>query len=140
MDETANNSDADLRARDEWVAGLDLEGKEELLFEIDMLLRGLDRFFNLDNLFFSNREEIIQRDFTEEMGIVTQLLKRLVSLTAKLSGSTLASLSLHRSRQFIPPPLSGPSQQYTDRPLEIEWAARLGGRCPLQPGHAPARL
>ena len=84
MDETANNSDADLRARDEWVAGLDLEGKEELLFEIDMLLRGLDRFFNLDNLFFSNREEIIQRDFTEEMGIVTQLLKRLVSLTAKL--------------------------------------------------------
>ncbi|MCB0219462.1 MAG: hypothetical protein KDH09_07200, partial [Chrysiogenetes bacterium] len=83
MDEFSNNDESQ-HARDAWVKSLELEGKEELLFEIDMLLRGLDRFFNLDNLFFTNREEIIQRDFTDEMGIVTQLLKRLSSLTGKL--------------------------------------------------------
>lgn len=83
MDEFAQNDEA-LRARDLWVRSLDLEGKEELLFEIDMLLRGLDRFFNLDNLFFTNRQEVIQRDFTDELGIVTQLLKRIGSLTGRL--------------------------------------------------------
>ena len=40
-----------LAERERWIRSLDIPGREEILFELEMLLRGIDRFFNLRNLF-----------------------------------------------------------------------------------------
>jgi len=40
-----------LAERERWVRSLTISGREEILFELEMLLRGIDRFFNLRNLF-----------------------------------------------------------------------------------------
>src|SRR5207249_5397827 len=40
-----------LAERERWIRSLEISGREEVLFELEMLLRGIDRFFNLRNLF-----------------------------------------------------------------------------------------
>src|SRR5262249_55181060 len=40
-----------LTERERWIRTLEITGREEVLFELEMLLRGMDRFFNLRNLF-----------------------------------------------------------------------------------------
>ncbi|MEW6776297.1 MAG: hypothetical protein AB1405_08390 [Bdellovibrionota bacterium] len=83
-DETQQSADQLRREREAWLATLIIERKEEVLFELDMLLRGLDRFFNLDNLFLSDREQILSRNFREELEIVSELLRRLLALAQLL--------------------------------------------------------
>ncbi len=75
------------RERGEWLSGLPVTDKEELLFEFDMLLRGLDRYFHLDNLFYLNEpDQAIHRGFTEELGVVSHLLKRATAVCEALLG------------------------------------------------------
>lgn len=78
----------DTELREKWLGELGANGKEEAVFEFDMLLRGLDRFFNLENLFLKDHEQVAARDFTDELGIVAQLLKRLALLSRSLIEDT----------------------------------------------------
>ena len=38
------------KEREAWLAGIELEKKHKILFELESLLKGLDRFFNISNL------------------------------------------------------------------------------------------
>src|SRR5205085_1472730 len=55
-----------LAERERWIRSLEISGREEVLFELEMLLRGIDRFFNLRNL-FGERLPPADRDFREEL-------------------------------------------------------------------------
>ena len=39
-----------LAERERWLRSVHVEGREELLFELEMLLRGVERYFNLHNI------------------------------------------------------------------------------------------
>ena len=55
-----------LAERERWIRSLEISGREEILFEMEMLLRGLDRFFNLRNL-FGDLQPPQDRDWKEEL-------------------------------------------------------------------------
>src|SRR5207244_9286238 len=55
-----------LAERERWVRTLEISGREEVLFELEMLLRGIDRFFNLRNL-FGGKQPPADRDFRGEL-------------------------------------------------------------------------
>lgn len=68
----------------EWISGLNLPEKKDLLFELFILLKGLDRFFNIQNLPLANMDHVITFNFLEELEIVHQFVKRAVDLSAVL--------------------------------------------------------
>ncbi|MBN2384485.1 hypothetical protein JXQ70_16545 [bacterium] len=70
--------------RSDWLSGLHLEHKEEYLFQLEMNLKGLDRFFNLNNHSFSNFEHLITRDFSEEITIIETAINQIVLITGEL--------------------------------------------------------
>lgn len=75
----------ELRARrDAWLESLDLPDKYRLLFELESLLKGLDRFFNIQNLPLANMEQVITINFVDEMEIVLQFLERVAEISGRL--------------------------------------------------------
>src|SRR5207245_6932718 len=62
---------------------LEISGREELLLEMEMLLRGLDRFFHLRNL-FGDLQPPQDRDWKEELKAARDALHRGVHLSRKL--------------------------------------------------------
>ena len=69
---------------EKWIERVELEGKHRILFELEILLKGLDRFFNISNLPLANMEQVITIDFNEEMEIVYQFVDRVVELSGLL--------------------------------------------------------
>lgn len=78
------NSDNIFRAKSQWLKALNLPDKEEILFKLEMNLKGLDRFFNLSNHAFSNFDDLISRDFFEELKIILQGVNRIIIITDEL--------------------------------------------------------
>jgi hypothetical protein len=76
-----------LAERERWIRGLPITGREEILFELEMLLRGVDRFFNLRNL-FGEALPPPERDWREELKAARDAIHR----------------SIHLSRRLIAPP------------------------------------
>src|SRR3989442_8193684 len=72
-----------LAERERWIRSLEISGREEILFEMEMLLRGLDRFFNLRNL-FGDLQPPQDRDWKEELKAARDALHRGVHLSRKL--------------------------------------------------------
>ena len=72
-----------LAERERWVRTLEISGREEILFELEMLLRGLDRFFNLRNL-FGEAQPAQERDWREELKATRDALHRGVHLARRL--------------------------------------------------------
>ena len=72
-----------LAERERWVRSLDVSGREEILFELEMLLQGTDRFFNLRNL-FGDAQPPQERDWREELKATRDALHRGVHLARKL--------------------------------------------------------
>lgn len=70
--------------RSQWLSNLSLPEKEELLFELEMNLRALDRYFNLNNHSFSDYNSLLNRDFIGELRIVLAAVNRVVVLTGEL--------------------------------------------------------
>lgn len=66
--------------RDKWIETLSVEGKDRLLDELETLLKATERFFNIDNLPLSNREQIISKNFYNELKILADTAKRIVSI------------------------------------------------------------
>src|SRR5207302_3565223 len=64
-----------LAERERWIRSLDIPGREEILFELEMLLRGIDRFFILRNL-FGEKQPPPERDFREELKAARDALHR----------------------------------------------------------------
>lgn len=73
--------EAELRqAREAWFADLRLPDKQKRLFELESLLKGLDRFFNIANLPLANMEQAITLNFSDELEIVLQFVERVAEL------------------------------------------------------------
>ncbi len=70
-----------LAERERWLRGLALDGREEILFEFEMLMRGLERYFNVHNLPLDARQNLIGRDFRGELRAVRETIARTVHLT-----------------------------------------------------------
>ena len=85
-----------LAERERWVRTLEVSGREEILFELEMLLRGLDRFFNLRNL-FGEEQPPQERDFREELKAARDALQRSVHLSRKLIAQKQEQALLFRS-------------------------------------------
>ncbi len=66
--------------RNQWLESLSIDGKDRLLFELEMLLKGTERFFNIDNLPISHKEQAIGKNFHNELKILTFIAKRIVSI------------------------------------------------------------
>ena len=74
---------AHLAERERWIRTLEISGREEILFELEMLLRGIDCFFNLRNL-FGDAQPAVDRDFREELKAARDATHRAAHLTRRL--------------------------------------------------------
>ena len=72
-----------LAERERWIRSLEISGREEILFELELLLRGLDCFFNLRNI-FGDQAPVPDRDFCEELKAARDAIHRAVHLSRRL--------------------------------------------------------
>src|SRR5437899_11471334 len=72
-----------LAERERWIRSLEVSGREEILFELEVLLCGIDRFFNLRNL-FGDLQPPQERDWKEELKATRDAVHRSVHLSRKL--------------------------------------------------------
>ena len=72
-----------LAERERWIRTLEVPGREEILFELEMLLRGIDRFFNLRTL-FGEVNPPQDRDYRDELKAARDAVHRAVHLSRKL--------------------------------------------------------
>ena len=70
--------------REEWLSELKVEEKEEMLFELEMLLKAIDRFFNIDNIPISDPDGVFTRNFIHELVIARNAVARIAALTRNL--------------------------------------------------------
>ncbi len=74
-----------LEAREAWLRSVQVEGREELLFEFEMLLRGIERYFNLHNLpLDQDNPPVVTRDFKPELLDVRDALDQAIRLARRL--------------------------------------------------------
>lgn len=73
-----------LAERERWLRSLQVDGKEELLFEFELLLRGVERYFNLHNLPIGAQPPVITRDFREELLDVREALHEVIRIARRL--------------------------------------------------------
>jgi hypothetical protein len=85
-----------LAERERWIRSLEISGREEILFEMEMLLRGIDRFFNLRNL-FGEIQPPQDRDWREELKAARDAVHRGVHLSRKLIAQRQEQALLFRS-------------------------------------------
>jgi hypothetical protein len=83
MRESQGARAAHLAERERWIRTLEISGREEILFELEMLLRGIDCFFNLRNL-FGETQPAADRDFREELKAARDATHRAAHLTRRL--------------------------------------------------------
>lgn len=74
-----------LMERERWLRSVQVDGREELLFEFEMLLRGVERYFNLHNLPIDPATApVVTRDFREELLDVRDALNRAIQVARQL--------------------------------------------------------
>jgi hypothetical protein len=74
-----------LLERDRWLRGLRVDGREELLFEFEMLLRAIERSFNVHNLpLVLAAEPLVARDFAGELYDVRDAVDQAIRIARKL--------------------------------------------------------
>lgn len=74
-----------LSERERWLRSVQVDGREELLFEFEMLLRAVERGFNLNNLAFDpERPPVVTRDFREELLDVRDALDGVIRIARAL--------------------------------------------------------
>jgi hypothetical protein len=73
-----------LAERERWLRTLAIDGREEVLFEFEMLLRGLERYFNVHNLPIESQQDVMSREYREEMRTARDAIHRAVQLTQLL--------------------------------------------------------
>jgi hypothetical protein len=85
-----------LSERERWIAGIHIPGREELLFELEMVLRGIDRFFNPRNL-FGDAEPPPGRDYLGELKAARDAVHRAIHLARRLIARNQEQALLFRS-------------------------------------------
>ena len=74
-----------LQERERWLRSLQVEGREELLFEFEMLLRGVERYFNLHNLPIDATDRpVVTREFHDELRDVREAISQAIQIARQL--------------------------------------------------------
>ena len=74
-----------LAERDRWLRSVQVDGREELLFELEMLLRAVERAFNLQHLSADEREQpLLTRDFRDELHDVHDAIQQALRIARQL--------------------------------------------------------
>lgn len=74
-----------LAERERWLRSVTIEGREEQLFEFEMLLRGVERYFHLHNSVVDAHERpLVTRDFHEELEDVRDAIHRAIRIGKRL--------------------------------------------------------
>ena len=74
-----------LSERERWLRALPVEAREELLFEFEMLLRGVERYVHLDDGVIDTQDQpLVTRDFREELKDVRATLSQAIRLARHL--------------------------------------------------------
>jgi hypothetical protein len=82
---TQASRSAVLAERERWLRSVNIEGREEQLFEFEMLLRGVERYFNLHNVVVDALERpLVTRDFHEELEDVRDAIHRAIRIGRRL--------------------------------------------------------
>jgi hypothetical protein len=77
-----------LAERERWLRALAVDGREEVLFEFEMLLRGIERTFNLHNLPLEGQGPVVARDFAHELRAIRDAINRSIKLARFLLDAT----------------------------------------------------
>jgi len=83
VEEVRNEEQALAKKRSEWLTLLKLEGKAEKLFELEVLLKGIDRFFNLQNLPLNSEDNPIRLNFVDELCIASLGFTRITEISRR---------------------------------------------------------
>ncbi|HZA51558.1 MAG TPA: hypothetical protein VE549_12515 [Myxococcaceae bacterium] len=74
-----------LLEREQWLRALHADGTEERLFEFEMLLRGIERYFNFHNLGFDLADgPLVTRNFRDELGQVRDAVNEAIRAARQL--------------------------------------------------------
>ncbi|HZI16428.1 MAG TPA: hypothetical protein VE153_39045 [Myxococcus sp.] len=73
-----------LAERERWLRGVPVEGREELLFEFEMLLRAVERYLNLNTVVDAQNRPLVTRDFHEELVDVRDAMDRAIRVARHL--------------------------------------------------------
>ena len=73
-----------LAERRRWFRALEVGQKQNKVFELEVLLKGLVRYSNLNNHPISDRNNLLRRDFTGELEVVKNSLVRAIMLIRSL--------------------------------------------------------
>ena len=71
------------KLREKWLEQVKLKDKKDKLFELEVWLKGLDRFFNLENLPLNSEENPIRINFIDELAIAQQGFSRVIELSRR---------------------------------------------------------
>lgn len=105
-------------ARDEWLSRLDLEDKHRVVFELESLLKGLDRFFNVSNLPIANMEQVITINFVDELEIVYEFVDQVVNISGRLLDASRRED--YQFRQYVETKLMGDYERSRWREAVLE--------------------
>ena len=73
-----------LAERERWLRGVPVEGREELLFEFEMLLRAVERYLNLNTVVDARDRPLVTRDFHGELVDVRDAMDRALRVARHL--------------------------------------------------------
>lgn len=74
-----------LAERERWLRDMPVDGREELLFEFEMLLRGVERYFNLQgSIVEAHAQPLVTHDFHPELEDVRDAINQAIRLARKL--------------------------------------------------------
>ncbi len=90
-------------ARDAWYAALSLDRKEDVLFELEVLLKGVACFSNPRNHPGVRRTPLVVSDFSGALASATDGLRRIIQLLRQLVGERDKTFAFHRYLETILP-------------------------------------
>ncbi len=103
-------------ARDAWFAGLAVERKEDLLFELEMLLKGLYHWTNTRNhASAGGRDPLYIRNFRPHLAVARAVMLRCASLCAQLLAASRSAVTVTRT-----PPTGFTEEPRGERPESHE--------------------
>jgi len=99
-------SDRDLaKIRTQWLTGLRLENRAEKLFELEVMLKGIDRFFNIQNLPLNSEDNPIRMNFVNEVGIACLGFTRITEISRRFLEAS--ERSYYQFRYYVESELLG---------------------------------
>jgi hypothetical protein len=74
-----------LAERERWLRSVRVDGREERLFEFELLVRGMERYFQLHNLpLDASSRPVVTRDFSEALRDVRDAMRQAIRLARRL--------------------------------------------------------